>query len=141
MTVPIDGYTYVELVAGADTLPEHSGLNGVLMAVPTGADIGSGPLNPGKIKGVFGYPDGVGDRGMLRWVLSNTLPGVAKAFIAGLPDIGWVDPAARTAVEDIARSMVARGIPMPDVGAVLTAIHNAAVSNERVHRQRQQDPT
>lgn len=142
MTSPvpdIEGYTFVELTAGPDTLPAHIGLDGVLMAIPAGTDIGSGPTSPGRIMGVYGYPWNVNPAtGKLRWVMSSSLPTVAKSFVHQLPDTGWLDAASEAAVRNIAKSMIERGIPMNDVGTVLTTVHNAAVTNERIYRDSQQ---
>ena len=134
MTLPVvPGQTYVRLVAGPDTQPDHVGLDDVIMSIPEGTDVGSGPTAPGKIMGVYGYPDGTDPvSGKLRWVMSSSLPTVAKAFIHSMPDTGWLDAASETAVRNIAQSMIERGIPMNDVGTVLTTIHNAAVTNERI---------
>jgi hypothetical protein len=138
MTAPnIDGYTIVELTAGPDTQPEHMNLDGMLMALPVGTDIGSGPTSPGKIMGVYGYPDGLGGSGKLRWVMSSSLPTVAKSYIHSIPDTGWVDTESETAVRNIGRALIERGIPMADVGTVLTTVHNAAVTNERIYRDSQ----
>lgn len=130
---PIDGYNFVVLTAGPDTQPEHMQYDGIIMALPVGADVGSSASSPGLIKGVRGYPNGTNELGMLRWVMSSDLPTVAKTFIHNLPDTGWVDANAENTYRTMVRALVNRGIPMADIGTLITNLHNASVVNERMH--------
>jgi len=130
---PISGYTFVVLTAGPDTQPEHMQYDGVILAVPTGSDIGSSETSPGRMLGVRGYPNGTTETGLLRWVMSSDLPTVAKSFIHNMPDTGWVDTNAEQTYREMVREMINRGIPMADIGVLVTSLHNASIANERMH--------
>lgn len=135
--VPIEGYTYVVLTSGPDTQPEHAQFDGVILAIPEGTDLGSGPTAPGKWRGVFGYPNGTTPTGLMRWVMSSSLPAVAKTFIQNLPDTGWLRAESEQTYRQMSRLLIERGISMSDVGTLITALHNASIANERVHASQQ----
>lgn len=133
MTAPTpETLTWLTLVAGPDTQPNHTQFAGRIVGVPAGTDLGSGPTSPGRVFGVYGYPRPAQNPESvtaLEWVLSSSLPAAAKAFIDGLPATGWLDADARTSYETIGRALIERGIPMADVGTVVRTLHDAAVAN------------
>ena len=123
----------MELTVGPDTEPEHVGYAGRIIGVPPGTDVGSGPTAPGNILGVYGYPVPAEPGALipLDWVMTSVLPQVARDYIHNVPDTGWVVPAAETVYQDMSRALLERGIAMPDVGSLITALWTAAVANER----------
>lgn len=133
MSAPLNELMWMTLVTGADTQPEHVQYAGRVLGVPAGTDVGSGPTNPGKILGVYGYPVAAAPGALIptNWVMSSSLPTAAKTYIHNIPNTGWLVPAAETAFQDEARKLIVFGAPMAEVGVLLTNLWTAAVTNER----------
>jgi hypothetical protein len=132
VTQPAD-LSWMILVTGADTQPEHVQYAGRIIGVPAGTNVGSGPTNPGRILGVWGYPVANPPESLvpISWVMTSSLPGVYKDYIHAIPDTGWVDEAAEIVFQNMARALIEFPVPAAQVGELLTQLQAAAVANER----------
>lgn len=133
MTVPLESLSWMRLASGPDTQPEHLPYAGQIIGVPPGTDVGSGPTNPGIILGVRGYPEQrpPGSVPPIDWVMTSSLPTVARDYIHAIPDTGWVRPESEATFQAMARALIEFPVPMASVGDLLTQLWTAAVLNER----------
>jgi hypothetical protein len=133
MSQPLTDLTWMQLTAGPDTQPEHQQYAGRIIGVPPGTNVGSGPTNPGKILGVWGYPvtNPPGSPVPVNWVMTSSLPGAYRDYIGNIPDTGWVDGNAEIVFQDMARALIEFPVPAAQVGELLTALWTASVANER----------
>lgn len=133
MSAPLNDLSWMVLTTGPDTQPEHMQYGGRIIGVPSGTDVGSGPSNPGRILGVWGYPvaNPPGSPVPTNWVMTSSLPGAYRDYIHNIPNTGWLDPATETTFQNVARALIEFPVPAAQVGEVLTLLWTAAVTNER----------
>lgn len=132
MTSPLASFIMIKFQATPDTPAAAQPLDGLTFHFPPEylAGLGSGPTNPGAIKGVRGYLDEPtpGDR---RWVMTGELTAAQRAAIDAIPGgLGWVDQAARTTYIDRGRQLRRDyAVPGPDLHIILDTLYDAAATN------------
>lgn len=132
MTSPtIEDLSYFLLVVDADTPAEVAPYAGRVVGIPSSmlAGIGSGPDNPGRLVGLFGYrraytgPTVGGVTIAAEWYLAPPVPAsVASAFNV-LPGAGgWIVPASKATWAAIGTTLITNPAPSGyDAATVLSA--------------------
>lgn len=133
MTSPISSFVGVVFTADADTPPESLPYDGKTFLVPPEylAAIGSGPGNPGVLIGIRGYHIAAGPTGHV-WLMTAPVSNAVRDGILAIPGgHAWTVPASLTTFRNVAVTLIKDfGVPAPSVVTQLTALYNAAVTND-----------
>lgn len=121
MTSPtIDTLSYFLLVADAQTPPDVAAYAGRVVGIPTSllASVGSGPDNPGRLVGLFGYrraytgPTVGGVTIAAEWYLAPAVPAsIVNAFLIIPGAEGWLVPASRDAYANVGTTLITNPAP------------------------------
>lgn len=121
MTSPtINTLSYFLLVADADTPAEVAGYAGRVVGIPSGmlGSIGSGPDNPGRLVGLFGYrrtytgPTVGGVTIAAEWYLAPPVPAAVAAAFNVIPGPqGWIVPASKQTFANYGITLITHPAP------------------------------
>ena len=121
----------VTFVANADTPPEAIQFDGktFLLSPEYLSAVGSGPGNPGVIKGVRGYLTGT--PGAQQFIMIGGIPNAARDALLAIPGAhSWTVQASFTTYRNTAIVLNRDyGVPIPTIITALTNMYNAAVTN------------
>lgn len=128
MTTPGE-YTPIRLVAGPDTQETDAPLAGQIVLLPPGYPLGSGPANPSRVLGIYGWTQ-IAAGGELQWLMGSILDTATVDFVRNIPPGGWIDPTQRTVYRQAVRALIQSGWTAADARTLAQNLYLAAKANE-----------